>query len=798
MGSNEKMPPGEGGIEMELATAESHSHINASDLKSKPVIKLNAWGVETVDGFPADSYLVKDLARSGLVPSDYPFGVEMLPPNDDGQARYKFNTTPTDWKIKIDRKENKYVGPKGVTPPVVFFGNFHDAKVTATVEGYKKARLFYITTGIPTICIDGCWMFGESVEEAVDGLKARNLDTEIVARLHAGQHIALFDSDWATNDEVQSAMAVYRMLLEELGLKPTFKNMGSDANGDRQGYDDWFVNRYGIDRSQWPSQEEVLSVLLGEVPKVPPEALLGGTKSYLIHNLNRFSTECLDLNDRGAGSLLVKLIGADNFKYLRDSDEWVRWNGKRWECLGRLPLDLIDRAAQYYVTRAEAYEAQANKLKDDPERHAQMKARAKEYRAFGQGHCSSTVGRQQVLKDLGARRNLWALSTDFDAAPNLLGVANGVVDLDTGLLREETQSDLLLRHCPVKYVVDEPKGEVIVEGKTYSVRTLFQEITGLRRRADQSIEHDPAMLEYLQRRLGAALRGENAEQSFDTWTGIGSNGKSVLANYVRYTLGEAKHGGYATFLNPNVILSQAAQKNPEAATPFLVLLKGARIAFMPETKDTAVFNDVLIKQASGDAELQARGNYKDGGHIAVTFNLILLTNHIPNCTSVDTALLDRLTFIPFDIRWKRKLDSDIDPEEKDLPPKDTWWVREGHKQTEMLEYVLWWLIQGAAKWKSTGLGKAPDRVTKLLLDYKQDNDRLADWMAEYGWVFDLTAETPSGEVYRSYKAYIEATGGQVPSDKSFGRRLYSRFKNQLTKVNRGGKNFVKGIRLAKG
>lgn len=134
----------------------------------------------------SESYMYRDLARSGLRPDDFPFGAEQLPPNDDGQDRYKFNVTSDYWKIRIDRKENKYVGPKGVVPPIVIFGDFEGARVTATVEGYKKGLLFYLTTGIPTFVLDGCWMFGELVEDDQEA-RVKNLASPILRHLTPGQ-----------------------------------------------------------------------------------------------------------------------------------------------------------------------------------------------------------------------------------------------------------------------------------------------------------------------------------------------------------------------------------------------------------------------------------------------------------------------------------------------------------------------------------------------------------------------------------------------------------------------------------
>lgn len=254
--------PSTGGDKMNTV----NSNNNAFELKSKPVINYrfpviaNGFHGETVDGIPKNSFCVEDLTRSALTPGDFPFGVEVLPPNDEGQDRYRFGVTADYCKTRVNRKEDKYYGPKGVTPPIATFGEFHDANITATVEGYKKALLFHITTGIPTIALDGCWMFGELFEEDQEA-PVKNLASAILERLTPGKpHVVLFDGDIATNENVRRAASTYRVLLEEQGVITTFKNLGCTAKGERYGYDDWFVVNFGVDRAHWPAPVDNLNV----------------------------------------------------------------------------------------------------------------------------------------------------------------------------------------------------------------------------------------------------------------------------------------------------------------------------------------------------------------------------------------------------------------------------------------------------------------------------------------------------------------------------------------------------------
>ena len=598
----------------------------------------------------SESLLYRDLARSGLRPEDYPFGTEQLPPNDDGQDRYRFNVTPDYWKIRIDRKENKYVGPKGIVPPIVTFGDFEGARVTATVEGYKKALLFHLTTGIPTFCLDGCWMFGELVEDDQEA-RVKNLASPILRHLTPGQdHLVFFDGDWRTNEMVRSALATYRVLLEEQGVAARFKDLGCEGE-QRLGYDDWFVGQYGVDRDAWPDHDTLFLSLAKDLSDVPATMLLGGPLSFMLGNLDRFSSEFLDLNDRGAGSLLVKLIGADNLKYLRDTNTWLRWSyvkeagAYRWVDLDTNPLGLVNIVAKYYFERAQVLETLAERHSDE-EKAKQLHAQAKNYRAFASTTCSNTTSRGNIIKDLisGGRREIYALASDFDCQSHLLGVANGVVDLRTGQLREERQEDMITRHTPVPYI----EAPTSVTSSGHDVEQFLHSTMGLAHGVE-----DPVFYSYIQRRLGVALWGGNKLQSFEIWQGAGSDGKSALALIVQGTLGDSGHGGYAAATKPEVIMSSYRGSNPESASPFLVLLRGARIVFASETKDNAALNEALIKQLSGGEKLLARGNYQAGGSFRVDFTFFLMTNPMPNCAALDNAMLTRLAILPFKVRWRR-------------------------------------------------------------------------------------------------------------------------------------------------
>lgn len=739
----------------------------------------------------SNTFMARDLMRSGLRPSDFPFGCEPLPQNDEGQDRYKFGITADYSKVRVDREVNKYYGPKGVPPPIAILGDPSTSRTIATVEGYKKALLFHITTGVPTIALDGCWMFGELVEVEQETC-VKNLATPILASLSPGQHhFVLFDGDWATNENVRKAATTYRVLLEEHDVKTQFKDLSVDK-GPRLGYDDWFVQQYGIDRAAWPKREDLLLQLAKDGKNIPANALIGGALSFMLGSQERFSNEFLDLNDRGAGSLLIKLIGSQNIKYVRDTGEWFQWTKvketgrQQWLNLGPQPLNLVNAVAHYYYDRALVFEAHAKKYADNTEKVTSLLAQAKQYRAFAAGSCSNSQSRGSILKDLtnGGRREIYALSQDFDAKSWLLGVRNGVIDLRTGQLREETQEDLITRHCDVDY---DPGASPIVEGR--DVEHFLYSTCGMNHGVP-----DEAFYAYLKRRLGIALWGGNKLQSFEIWQGAGSDGKSALALMIQGALGDSANGGYSAATKPEIIMSGYRNQNPEGASPFLVLLRGARVVFASETKDNAQINESLVKQLTGGEKLLARANYQSGGSFKVDFTFFLMTNPMPNCANLDNALLTRLCIMPFKVRWQRhgeQLDDN-----KHLPLGDPWWVEEACNNMDVRRYLLRWMVEGCVAALSEGLGEVPTRCKEALNSYKEEADTIAAWLNEYGIVFEEKGVTLVADLYQSYKNYALSSGHQVLSTVSFVKRLLIKHPDKISRTKiQNSKSALQGIRF---
>lgn len=163
------------------------------------VVKESATQVDTPHAF-----MVRDLARSGLIPSDFP-----TPPApfhySNGRNAYRIQYTADWYKDRIDG-DPKYLNCPGKPPPVVLLGEFKGAKITAAVEGYKKALLFHITTGVPTVVLDSCHGWGEAQVDTEELEVVRDIHQEILSALPPVPHLVLMDGDWKSNEQVGNVL----------------------------------------------------------------------------------------------------------------------------------------------------------------------------------------------------------------------------------------------------------------------------------------------------------------------------------------------------------------------------------------------------------------------------------------------------------------------------------------------------------------------------------------------------------------------------------------------------------------
>jgi P4 family phage/plasmid primase-like protien len=293
---------------------------------------------------------------------------------------------------------------------------------------------------------------------------------------------------------------------------------------------------------------------------------------------------------------------------------------------------------------------------------------------------------------------------------------------------------------------------------------------------------NPELREYVLTLLSACLEGENREQKFYIMTGGGGNGKSVLINLMRFTLGE-----YQTSLNTAAL----TRRRPEsgAANPDIITLKSKRFIYMQEPDEGEKLNTARIKQFTGGDVVEARGLFADQEKFKIMGRIFFSTNDLPPVSSMDGGTWRRIEVIPFVSAFKEKGHPELDPSrniyEKDINLEDKF------KQSSMRAAFLRLLLHyWETKYVKHGLSRAPECVLEAINRYKTDNDSFIAFANET-FVREQGSSAQLSEVIFAYKRW---SAGQPPGRKQLKKpEIIERMSKQF-KTQDGGKSF-NGIRV---
>ena len=211
----------------------------------------------------------------------------------------------------------------------------------------------------------------------------------------------------------------------------------------------------------------------------------------------------------------------------------------------------------------------------------------------------------------------------FDANPMLLGVANGVVDIQTTSLRAYRPEDLITKQSPVVF-------DASASCPTWL--TFLGRIFG----------GNAPLIAYVQQVIGYCLTGLSTEQAFFLLWGSGSNGKSTLLRVLLALLGD-----YGLQMAVETLL---IRKQDGRATPDLARLQGARLAVVIESDEGSRLAEGVLKQMTGGDNIMARRLYSDPIEFKPSHKILLATNHKPRVKDNTHAMWRRMRLIPFEIQ----------------------------------------------------------------------------------------------------------------------------------------------------
>ena len=266
----------------------------------------------------------------------------------------------------------------------------------------------------------------------------------------------------------------------------------------------------------------------------------------------------------------------------------------------------------------------------------------------------------------------------------------------------------------------------------------------------------PELRQYMWRKLASCLEGANKEQTYETWIGVGGNGKSKLVDLMSMVLGD-----YASSLQSTAM----TRKRPDAgaANPDIMAIRNKRFIYMAEPDDREPLNTSRMKQFTGEDDVEARGLFEDQTKFKITGKIFMLCNAFPAINTMDRGTWRRIRAVPFESKF-------VDPQIEDINEKENIYPRDNRLEANMFRWRTFFMSRLVHIYKTEylphGLGSVPEIVTKESNKYQESFDSFAKFInARIREIPKGGYEADIKDIFRVYKNWYEGIGGGV------GRKL---------------------------
>jgi putative DNA primase/helicase len=280
---------------------------------------------------------------------------------------------------------------------------------------------------------------------------------------------------------------------------------------------------------------------------------------------------------------------------------------------------------------------------------------------------------------------------------------------------------------------------------------------------------DSSVRDYMWRKLASCLEGANREQRYDTWIGVGGNGKSKLVDLVAMTLGD-----YGTSLQSTVL----TRKRPDsgAANPDIITVWKKRFIYLAEPDDGEPLNTSRMKQFTGEDIVEARGLFEDQQKFKITGKFFMLCNRFPPIYSNDRGTWRRVTAVPF----VSKFVDENSEEGKDIDPEKHIYPRDNNLDEKLMRWRTAFLARLVHIYENVylkqGIEPIPDIITAESRSYRAKFDTFGKFIADRIRQ-NPTESTTLQEAYRQFKSWHKenARGTTLIQMDEFNKRMEDEF-----------------------
>lgn len=305
----------------------------------------------------------------------------------------------------------------------------------------------------------------------------------------------------------------------------------------------------------------------------------------------------------------------------------------------------------------------------------------------------------------------------WDSDADLVGVANGVVDLRSGNLIPPRRDQYITKRTACEYR----------PGARDTRLSIW---------LDQATGGDKELQALLQRWAGYCLTAETREEKFVMLYGPAGTGKSTFLELIK-----AVSGDYGLALSAENIMSSGKGAAGGADMYFIAEIVGKRVIIVSELPEGEMMKEDAVKRLTGADTMIGRPIGGSPIQFKSKAKLMVGTNNRPRVK--DSAMWRRVMLVPF-LHVPQVLDSSLKPYL--LDPQGG------------LPAFMAWAVEGAVQWFSMGLGKCAI-VEEATAEYKAAEDELGIFLGEEMRRGD-GLEVSMADIYTAYKLWLEDRGQQ--------------------------------------
>ena len=476
----------------------------------------------------------------------------------------------------------------------------------------------------------------------------------------------------------------------------------------------------------------------------------------------------VDLTHTHIARLMKRMYGND---YCASVDskrvEWYHFNGTYWKKIPQgieLRNKITTEVAEVISDTRSSIRSRMlrNTLTDAQREHEE--ARMKKFFKIEESLYQSGF-KDSVMKECIGIFYEEDFALKLNANQYLIGFANGVLDL-----RVPIDPTNLSAGYTVEFRKAEPTDFITFMAGRYQTKNCDpidyieydpydQEQADIHAKLDDFMEKlfpKPELRTYMWRKLASCLEGANKEQTYETWIGVGGNGKSKLVDLMSMVLGD-----YASSLQSTAM----TRKRPEsgAANPDIMAIRNKRFIYMAEPDDKEPLNTSRMKQFTGEDDVEARGLFEEQTKFKITGKIFMLCNAFPAINTMDRGTWRRVRAVPFESKF-------VDTSAEEINPDAHIYPRDPNLDTNMFLWRSHFMSRLVHIYKTeyqpNGLGQVPAIVTQESNKYQESFDSVGKFMnARIREVKKGGYEADIKDLFRSYKSWYEAIGGGV------GRKL---------------------------